>query len=40
MNKYRSHNCSQLTEADSGKKYIYQDGYTEKEIMVIYSLLI
>ena len=38
MNKYRSHNCSELNEQDISKKYIYQAGYTEKEIMGIYYL--
>ena len=35
MNKYRTHNCSELTEKEIEKKFIYLDGCTEKEIMVI-----
>jgi len=30
MNKYRSHNCSQLTEADSGKK-VYLSGWLHRK---------
>ena len=30
MNKYRSHNCSELTESDSGKKVIYLAGFIRK----------
>ena len=38
MNKYRSHNCSELSEKNIGKKLNFLDGYTEKETMEIYYL--
>ena len=38
MNKFRTHNCSELTEKEIEKKFISLDGCTEKEIMVIYYL--
>ena len=35
MNKYRTHNCSELSEKDIGKK-VYLSGWLHrKEIMVI-----
>ena len=38
MNKFRSHNCSELTEKDIKRLLLYLDGSTEKEIMEIYFL--
>ena len=38
MNKYRSHNCEELTEKEIGKNILYLDGYIVKEIMEIYYL--
>ena len=40
MNKYRTHNCSELNEKDIDKIVIFLVGCIEKEIMVIYCLLI
>ena len=37
MNKFRTHNCSELTEKEI-EKSLSLDGCTEKEIMVIYYL--
>ena len=39
MNKYRSHNCSELNEKEINK-VVHLSGYTEKEIMEICYLLI
>ena len=39
MNKYRSHNCSELTEKIIQKMCIYQVGCIEKETMVIYLFI-
>ena len=36
MNKYRSHNCSELSEKDINKMSVYLVGYIEKEIMETY----
>ena len=30
MNKYRTHNCSELNEKDIGKILNFLDGFTEK----------
>ena len=38
MNKYRTHNCSELTEKDKIKLLLYLVGYIEKEITEIYYL--
>ena len=38
MNKYRTHNCSELSENDNNKVVTLSDGYTEKETMEIYYL--
>ena len=38
MNKYRTHNCCELSEKDINKKSIFLAGCTEKEIMAIYYL--
>ena len=38
MNKYRTHNCSELSEKEIDKMLSYLDGFTEKEIMEIYYL--
>ena len=38
MTKFRTHNCSELTEKDVGKNKNFLDGCTEKEIMEIYFL--
>ena len=38
MNKYRTHNCSELSETEINKNVIFLGGYTEKEIMEIYYL--
>ena len=38
MNKYRSHNCSELEKKKLIKKLIYLGGCIEKEIMEIYYL--
>ena len=38
MNKYRSHNCSELGEKEINKKLIYLGGCIEKEIMETYYL--
>ena len=36
MNKYRTHNCSEINESDIGKiVQFYLDGFIEKEIMEI-----
>ena len=35
MNKYRTHNCSELSEKEINKKFISQVGFIEKEIMEI-----
>ena len=41
MNKYRTHNCSELSEKEIIiKKLFYLGGCIEKEIMEIYYLLI
>ena len=40
MNKYRTHNCSELSEKEIDKMLFFLAGYTEKEIMEIYYLLI
>ena len=36
MNKFRTHNCSELNEKNVGQKVKLSGGYIEKEIMVIY----
>ena len=38
MNKYRTHNCSQLREGDKVKKLSYLGGYIVSEITEIYYL--
>ena len=38
MNKYRTHNCSELSEKEIGKKFIFLVGYTERETMEIFYL--
>ena len=38
MNKYRTHNCSELNENDINLKFHYQAGFIVKEIMEIYYL--
>ena len=38
MNKYRTHNCSELSEKEINKNVIFLDGFIEKEIMEIYYL--
>ena len=38
MNKYRTHNCSELSEREINKIVSLSDGFIEKEITVIYFL--
>ena len=38
MNKFRTHNCSELNEKDINKNVSLSDGYIENEIMEIYCL--
>ena len=38
MNKYRSHNCSDLSEKEINKEVFYQAGCIEKEITETYYL--
>ena len=38
MNKYRTHNCSELTESDNNKIVTLSIGYIEKGIMATYYL--
>ena len=40
MNKYRTHNCSELVKRKSIMRSTYQDGYIEKGITETYYLLI
>ena len=40
MNKYRTHNCSELNEKDKDKKVTLSGWVHEKEITVIYYLSI
>ena len=36
MNKYRTHNCNELSKDDIGKNVKFPVGFTEKEIMETY----
>ena len=36
MNKFRTHNCSELNEKDIDKNVTFLDGFIEGEIMEIY----
>ena len=38
MNKYRTHNLSELSEKEIDKEVILSDGFIGKEIMEIFSL--
>ena len=38
MNKYRTHNCSELNETDVKKLFCYLVGFTENEITEIFYL--
>ena len=38
MNKYRTHNCSELREKEIGKNVIFLVGFIERETMEIYYL--
>ena len=38
MNKYRTHNCSELNEKEINKNVYYPDGCIERETMEIYYL--
>ena len=40
MNKYRTHNCNELSKDDIGKNVKISVGFTEKEIMETYCSLI
>ena len=40
MNKYRTHNCSELSEKEINKTVHLSGWFIEKEIMEIYYLLI
>ena len=38
MNKYRTHNCSELNETDVEKTVLLSGGFIENEIMEIFYL--